>query len=182
MKTHGEAKPESPPSARQICPVFLLRGGHSWETKPNLGRMGHLGDGASERPIARNEPNFADQRASGGQTCETNPICTGVMRGASPVWAKVYGQMDMQRTSAKQSQFQDAQTWARANVAAGAAGGTSCTNKANSRPAGRRERSGIPHRTPATGAPSGDCFFPAEGYSVPCSMGPNASHELRRAA
>jgi hypothetical protein len=42
MKTHGEAKPESPPSARQICPGFLPRGVSVWVPKRIIPRLGAL--------------------------------------------------------------------------------------------------------------------------------------------
>jgi hypothetical protein len=53
----------SPLGQRRSCktkPISESRpaGGRLCKTKPNLGRMGHLGDGAPGRSIVRNKPNF----------------------------------------------------------------------------------------------------------------------------
>jgi hypothetical protein len=50
---------------------------------------------------------------------------------ASTWWKKTYGELNMQETSAKQSQFPHGQHWARAGNAVGAAHRAGCTNKAN---------------------------------------------------
>ncbi len=68
-------KRETKGQAGQPLPSYLrvlrdLRGGYSCKTKPNLGRMGHLGDGAPAK----------------GQICKTNPICR-----SGPGWAQAGG-------------------------------------------------------------------------------------------
>ena len=58
-------------------------------------------------------------------------------RRASALWKRRYDELDLQGPSAKQSQFRDGRACARADKAAGSAGGTGCANKANS-PHGRQ--------------------------------------------
>jgi hypothetical protein len=65
--------------------------------KPNLGGMGHLGDGASGRLIVQNKANLAGRPgALEGEMCETKPILPGLGRTKSrmdercktnPIWA-----------------------------------------------------------------------------------------------
>ncbi len=72
------------------------------KTKPNLGRMGHLGDGASGRPIVRNKPNFGGSGRESGVRCAkqsqfapASNSCRGI-GGASPT---LHGRRRAGRTS-----------------------------------------------------------------------------------
>jgi len=65
------------------------------ETKPNLGGMGYLGDGASGRPIVQNEPNLAGRLGPRRQKCaERNQ--------SGPAWA---GSGPRRAKDAKRTQF-----------------------------------------------------------------------------
>jgi hypothetical protein len=67
-------------------------------------------------PIVRNKAKLGQAGVSGGQDVgtsagqmrQTNPIGRRAARGASPLWAKSYGELDIQRTSARQSQLPEA--------------------------------------------------------------------------
>ncbi len=94
--TFGLRRPvctNKPNSRSQSCKTKPISGGPAGtkgqmrKTKPNLGRMGRLGAGASGRPIVRNEPNFwwpgyttipvfYSTTPNRSLLCETNPICT----------------------------------------------------------------------------------------------------------
>jgi hypothetical protein len=64
----------------------------SCETKPNLGRMGHLRDGAPGTCLS----------------CETKPIPGGATERVSALWERSYGEYYIRWVSAKQSQFGEA--------------------------------------------------------------------------
>jgi hypothetical protein len=61
------------------------RASRSCKTKPNLGRMGYLGDGPWEQHIVQNEANFSGRpgrrkakcakRSQFGQRCHPNTLC-----------------------------------------------------------------------------------------------------------
>jgi hypothetical protein len=104
--------------------VFKL---HTWVPKRTIPRLGAL-------------QTFGGTPTAQGESCETNPICTGVMGRASPLWAEIYGELDRHRSSAKQSQFAPgAQERARAAGAAEGPRGPIVQNKPNLPPAGRED-------------------------------------------
>ncbi len=112
---------------------------------------------------------------------KTNPISEGVLsvrKGKTVVWASNF---TLYTSNSAEGRSCKTKPICQLRPPEGTTGGAVVQNEANFRPSGRRERSGIHHSTPATRAASGDCFFPPGGYSVPYSMGPSPSHELRRA-
>jgi hypothetical protein len=88
MRTQVKPKPESSQPAWRTCLGFLLR------TFP-----------VSAVSIRVKQSQFAALPRGTRLAVQTNPICTGAIWRASPLWTKSYGESDMQRTSAKQSQF-----------------------------------------------------------------------------
>jgi hypothetical protein len=152
--------------------------GQSCETKPNLGALGYLGAGARGKPIAQNKANF--RRASPlREPVAPNKANSAAAAGwASGWWERIYGELNMQETSAKQSQSARAIAPNKANrwrpvvqtkpipawtvVGQGpkdAAGGDKCAKQSQSaavhgtgRADSRMDRSGLgPQRRPSAG-------------------------------
>ncbi len=151
----------------QLCetnPISLVgqgRGERDAQNEANFrrSRAGRGPRGVGRGAIVQNEANSRRRRvgrgprARGNRAKRTQFPGGGGWDGATGTWDE--GQM--RKTNPISGQPSG---WGRPIV----------QNEANFRPAGRRERSGIRHGTPATLAASGDCFFPPDGYSVPCSM------------
>jgi hypothetical protein len=158
-----------------MCKQSQSRAASDWrpvvQTKPIPGSGGDLGW------ILPNKPNFRRAR------CRCWSIAPN--KANSGCYADPEIGVPGRANCAKQSQ-----TWTNWGIWGMTHRGVYCAKRSqlpeaghrgDVRPSGRRERSGIHHSTPATRAAAGDCFFPPGGYSVPYSMGPSPSHELRRA-
>ncbi len=120
--------------------------------RTQYGAAGRAGAETPPMPTAPNKANFpwADTSGRGparsprpappGPSMLNKANSAGATWRASTLWKESYDELDLQKASAKQSQWPDRQRWARGGRAAGVAGGTRRAKQSQFARTGRRSR------------------------------------------